>query len=162
MKIAATLLFGLAAAPAAQAASAPPTTLLMGTVAASDVAGKHSNCMANAGQALFQRAAATVANPHPLAFVSVPSIKASGGNTNLYVDYVGVLRLNFTSATAGTLTADYDALGTGQELPTGTSFLFEKYSAIWTSTSSSLKVSFKIIFTAACVLPITALFRGTP
>ena len=134
----------------------------MGTVGAAEVKLSGPTCRVYAGQALFQRGAATAANPHPVALVSVPLVSGITQSTENDAQYVGVLRLNFTRATAGTLSADYNEAVIQPELPAASNSRFEKYSAVWTPSSASLKVSFDIIFTGACIVPVTALFHATP
>jgi hypothetical protein len=159
MKRTAALILGLVFAPAVQAASMPPTTLMAGTVAGGGVNEPTASCSLNPGQALFQRSAATPANPNPPAIISLPAVYQQVFHVSSDA-YYGVLLLKFSSATAGTVHVDYSGNATGK-LPSGETVPFTGYAAVWTPSSFTLRVTFSFLF-KDCTLPITALFRAAP
>ena len=161
MKRTVIMIAGLCIAPAAIAASVPPATLMMGTVAATNGTGKSGyRCSANGGQAFFQRGPVVAGTAVPQAVISVPSVGFSilpaGGES-----YTGVLSLKFTSATGGTVAFDYNQDTVNSVLPSGDTAHFNGYGQVWTPDAATLKVSFNIAF-KNCTLPVVGLFHAQP
>lgn len=152
---------GLGLAPAAIAASAPPATLMMGTVADTNGTGKPGyHCSAGVGPAFFQRGPIVAGAAAPPALISI----SSAGFSNFPVaeaSYTGVLALKFSSATGGTVAFDYNESTLNTVLPSGDTARFTGYSQVWTPGAATLKVSFTIAF-QGCTLPVVGLFHAQP
>jgi hypothetical protein len=159
MKRTVALIIGLVSAPAAQAASMPPTTLMAGTVAGGAVNGPTAGCSINPGQAFFQRSAVTAVKANPPAMISLPPVFQQVFRVSSD-EYEGILLLKFSSATAGTVYVDHSGNATGK-LPSGETVPFTNYEAVWTPSAFTLRVTFSLVF-KDCALPITALFRAAP
>jgi hypothetical protein len=74
---------------------------------------------------------------------------------------MGLVRLVFSSATAGTLSPDVLADQITPKLPSWDKFPFSGYSQVWNAGAQTLRVSFTINF-KTCALPVVALFRAAP
>lgn len=161
MKIALATLAGLCLAPPAFAAATPPSSVIMGTAINGHGAGDSNHlCAATSGPALFQRAAATANAPNPTAILSLPGLGTSAFPPDPTYSFVGVVRLQFTSATAGNARFDYD-LHHSKTLPSSETIEFSDYSQVWAPSAGTLKVSFNVLF-KDCTLPVLALFRTIP
>jgi hypothetical protein len=157
MKRSILVIAGLCLAQPAFAASAPPTTVMMGTVAATSAKGVGKyQCGTNPGPAMFQRAATSPTKPNPPAIIDFPAVFL--GSLSVGSSFTGAVALQFTSAAAGTVRFDYDRETINTNLPAGKTAPFSKYKQVWTPSSGMLKVTFDIDF-ANCTLPIVALFR---
>src|SRR5579859_4763322 len=152
---------GLCLAQPALAASPPPETVIMGTVAAAGASGTGHGCTTNAGPAMFQRRAATAAQPNPTAILDLPSVAVSQQFPPSGLSLTGTLLLRFTSATAGKAQFDYDQSTINSNLPLGQTVPFSNYKQVWTPSSATLKVTFDINF-PNCSLPVLTLFRSIP
>jgi hypothetical protein len=164
MKICSISLAAVAAAGSALAASLPPTTQIMGTIAASSVANARTGyvCTLDSGRGEFQRPAATAATPNPPAMIAMPRTatfnQRTGGG---YRASDGVVVLNFTTGSTGIMRIDFDYSDAGSRLPSGESVPFRSYREIWVPSTSTLHVTFDIVFDH-CILPVKALFRAAP
>ena len=151
-------------AVAAQAASGPPATPLNGTTAQESVyAANTISCFSSPGPATFQRAAATASAPRPPALIGLAneSLEDPEHPKAQQVTMMGLVRLVFSSATAGTASPDMDTGQVNPKLPSGESFPFSGYSQVWNAGAQTLRVSFTIDF-KTCTLPVVALFRAAP
>jgi len=153
---------GLCLAQPALAASAPPTTVMLGTSAIASGSGvdKH-HCGTNPGPAGFQRGAASAGTPNPPAILNLPAVFASGPALSMDFSFTGVVLLHFTTATGGVASFDFDQGTVNSKLPSGKSVPFGGYSQVWTASAGTLRVSFNILF-SDCTLPVAALFRTIP
>jgi hypothetical protein len=149
---------GLCFAQSALAASTPPTTVMMGTVAVTPTitgaSGYH--CATIQGPASFQRGAGSAGIANPPAIISVPGVGLSSGFAGS--SYIGVIVLKFANAIGGTASFDYDQSTNNSNLPSHETAPFGNYSQVWTPSAGTLKVSFNILF-KNCTLPVMALFR---
>jgi hypothetical protein len=152
---------GLCLAQPALAASAPPTTVMLGTAMGSDTnGGKNHFCSMQGGPAGFQRVAATAGRPNPPVILSLVSVVFTAPPPARGISSAGVVLLHFTSATGGVARFDFD-VGHNSSLPAGETVPFGGYSQVWTPSSGTLRVSFNFLF-PGCALPVTALFRTIP
>jgi hypothetical protein len=159
----ATLLLSMIAATA-QAASGPPATSMNGTTAEASVyAAKGFSCFTQWGPATFQRAAVTASAPMPPALIGLANetLENPEHPKAQQVNMMGLVRLVFSSATAGTLSPDVLADQITPKLPSWDKFPFSGYSQVWNAGAQTLRVSFTINF-KTCALPVVALFRAAP
>lgn len=155
----------LAVATAGSALAAPlPATQIMGTFAGASVTSTTTEfvCVLNDGRGEFQRSSPTAAKPNPPAMIAMPRTATFNARTgDGYKASSGVVVLNFTNASAGTMQIDFDYSKAGSSLPSGESVPFRAYKEVWNPNTSILRVTFDIIFDH-CILPVRALFRAAP
>jgi hypothetical protein len=159
----ATLLLSTVAATA-QAASGPPATPMNGTTAQESVyAANNFSCFSQWGPATFQRAAATASAPKPPALLGLANetLENPSNPKAQQVTMIGLVRLVFSSATAGTLSPDVIGDQITPNLPAEDKFPFSGYSQVWNAGAQTLRVSFTINF-KTCAVPVHALFRAAP
>jgi hypothetical protein len=73
----------------------------------------------------------------------------------------GLVRLVFSSVTAGTMAPDLDSGQVNPTLPSGEKFPFSGYKQVWNAAAQTLRVSFTVKF-KPCAASVVALFRATP
>jgi hypothetical protein len=163
MKISAYALLGLLFATPAMAGSGPPTTPIMGTIASAANTGAGGYyCSIALGQAQFQRNAATARIPNATAMISLPEVDYFNPKISAETRLaVGVVRLIFSSATAGKMKIDLEASKANSPLPTGDTVAFTDYSQVWSASDQTLEVSFNLAF-SHCPMTFKALFRAEP
>jgi hypothetical protein len=125
----------------AQADTYPATTVLLGEVSGSVVS---NQCYIVRGAGDFLRNGA--ANK---AYVTIPEMTAAGYELN------GRLALAFTSATAGTTTANY-ATAYPTNIQTGS---FQNYSQTYNATTKALTVHFTLIY-PNCTLQVYGFYAS--
>jgi len=148
----------------AAAASAPPTTQIMGTFAGVSVANGDAGyvCALEAGRGAFQRQQPTSAKPNPPVLLAMPRTATYNAKTGAgYKASDGVVVLAFTTAVTGAMRIDFDYSAPNSRLPSGESVAFRAYKQVWDAATSTLRVSFDIDF-AHCTLPVNAMFRSAP
>lgn len=146
----------VAASPAVASANLPPPNeQILGVVLAGGIVGSRYSCVVDAGPTQYQRAPSSAA-PHRSIELIFPGIRLLEG-AEVKSHYIGPATLKFSSATAGTISFDYDVV-TGAA-PSGQSAAFTGYRQELDDTA--MKVHFIIHF-PHCNPTLNAFFRSGP